>query len=550
MSSETNSFEATENTRPADTANVAADTRPADNANMADPASARVIGTETEFGVIDAANPGANPVVLSAQAVETYAAAIANGEIVRWDYSGEDPLNDARGYRLERASAHPSMLTDDPYRLAPSGGVEYEERPGEYERFMQRATSVVLPNGGRFYVDHAHPEYSSPETTDPLTAVLYDRAGDRLAVHAMREARADGLDLVLYKNNTDGKGASYGTHENYQVPREVDFDDLVRVLIPFFVTRPIICGSGRVGLGQRGERAGFQISQRADFVENEVGLETTFNRPIINTRDEPHAFRDKYRRLHVINGDANQFDVSTYLRVGTTSLVLRALEGELDLSWEGLALDQDPVKTAWLVSHDVDMRMKIDLKSGRSVTAIELQRMFLELVRENVELTEADQRLVSTWERVLHGLENDLASVASDVEWVGKYLLFERQRERLQSTWDDPRLAAMDLQWADLRPEKSLVAALDRAGRVTRLFDQQAVEDAVHNPPAGTRAHIRGLAISIIPQVVKASWTSIVVDQPEHLVRIPLPEPGDEGSAAALQAIEAADADQLIRLFT
>jgi proteasome accessory factor PafA2 len=513
--------------------------------------STRVLGTETEFGVIDAADPGANPVVLSAEAVETYAQTVTKGEVVRWDYSGEDPLNDARGYRLQRANAHPSMLTDDPYRLAPSGGVEYQERPGEYERYMQRATSVVLPNGGRFYVDHAHPEYSSPETADPKMAVLYDRAGDELGRRAMQACKQRGFDLVLYKNNTDGKGASYGAHENYQVPRDIDFDDIARVLIPFFITRPIFCGAGRVGIGQRSENAGFQISQRADFVENDIGLETTFNRPIINTRDEPHAPHEKYRRLHVINGDANQFDVSTYLRIGTTALVLRALEGDLDLSWEGLALDQNPIKTTWDVSHDLTLRAKIDLKSGRSVTAIELQRMYIDLVRERVDLSEADEELVATWERVLDGLESDLSSVATEVEWVAKYLLFERQRERLQTTWDDPRLAAMDLQWADLRPDKSLVGALDRAGRVRRIFTEDEVVNAVNTPPAGTRAHLRGKAITAFPEVVKASWTSIVVDQPEQdqMVRIPLPEPGDEGSDAVLQAIDSGRVHELFNLF-
>lgn len=502
--------------------------------------SERVVGTETEFGVTDAKNPGANPVILSAEAVEAYAEAASIGEVVRWDYAGEDPLNDARGYRLQRANAHPSLLTDDPYRLAPSGGVDFEERPGEYERYMQRATSVVLSNGARFYVDHAHPEYSSPETSSALEAVLYDRAGDLLATDVMKLTEARGTHLVLYKNNTDGKGASYGTHENYQVSRDLDFDDIIRVMTPFFVTRPIICGAGRVGIGQHSEQAGFQISARADFVENSVGLETTFNRPIINTRDEPHADHHRFRRFHVINGDANQFDVSTYLRLGTTSLVLAALEQANDLRVEGFALDQDDVQTAWDVSHDLTLTRPIQLRSGKSVTAIELQRMYLQFVRENLNLTPADERVCATWARVLDGLENDLASVASEVEWVGKYLLLNRQRERLGVGWDDPRLAAMDLQWADLRPEKSLVSALDRAGRVKRLFTPEQVREAITNPPTTTRAHVRGRAIGQVPQVVKASWTSIVVDDPKigKLVRIPLPDPTDAGSPELHAALE------------
>ena len=499
----------------------------------------RVLGTETEFGITDANDPGANPVVLSATAVEEYAASISIGEVVRWDYSGEDPLNDARGYRLERAAAHPSMLTDDPYRLAPPGGVSFEERPGEYERFMQRATSVVLSNGARFYVDHAHPEYSSPETASALDAVLYDRAGDLLATRVMEVCAQAGTDLVLYKNNTDGKGAAYGTHENYQVSRDVDFDDITRAMIPFLVTRPVICGAGRVGLGQYSQKPGFQISARADFVENSVGLETTFNRPIVNTRDEPHADHHQFRRFHVINGDANQFDVSTYLRLGTTSLVLRALECDLDLTIDSLALDQDDVQTAWDVSHDVSMTRLIRLQSGEAVTAPQLQRKYLDFVRSHLQLDEGDEAICREWERIVDGLETDLESVATDVEWVAKYLLFERQMERLGTTWDDPRLRAMDLQWADLRPGRSLVAALDRAGRVRRLFSPHDVARALVEPPRNTRAWVRGKAISLIPEVVKASWTSLVVDQAgqDRLVRIPLPDPNQAGGEDFIRAL-------------
>lgn len=509
----------------------------------------RVIGTETEFGVMEAGNPQANPIVLSATAVESYAQRVTSGTIVRWDYTGEDPLNDARGYRLSRANAHPSLLTDDPYRLAPSGGVDFEDQPTEYEQYMQRATSVVLPNGGRFYVDHAHPEYSSPETSNALDAVLYDRAGDRIAQRAIEAARADGCNLVLYKNNTDGKGSAYGTHENYQVSRDVDLDDIISALTPFFVTRPIICGSGRVGIGQHSERPGFQISQRADFIENDVGLETTFNRPIINTRDEPHANAHEFRRLHVINADANQFDVSTFLRLGTTALILRCLEQERALSWDGLMLDQDPVATAWAVSHDLDCVGRIDTKSGKSLSAIDMQRRYRDLVIDALdELTEVDERVLHLWGQVLDGLEHDRSNVAHLVEWVGKHELFERQRQRLRTGWDDPRLAAMDIQWADLRPQRSLVNRLAQAGRVERLVTEEAVDKATTEPPAGTRARVRGEAIQLLGTVVKASWTSIVVNDVAsgQLCRIPLPDPADSSLKQGIGMIEQGDTTALI----
>ncbi len=504
----------------------------------------RVVGTETEFGVYRPGDPWANPMAMSAQAVAAYARISRAGTPssgsapVRWDFRGEDPLNDLRGTRMDRAAADPSLLTDDPYHLAPPHGTEEMARPTPEELALPAATSAVLTNGARLYVDHAHPEYSAPESTNPRDAVLWDRAGEVIARRIMEQILRDGeAPLVLVKNNTDGKGASYGTHENYQVNRALDLDDLIRGLTPFFVTRPVLCGAGRVGLGQRSEAPGFQISQRADFVENEVGLETTFNRPIINTRDEPHADPARFRRLHVIGGDGNLFDVSAFLRLGTTSLVLWAIEQGIGLEWEGLALS-DPVGETWEVSHHPDLDHRLAVASGRSLTAAELQQVYLDLVLSTYDrLGEAPdaaaREVLDTWQSVLDRMRRDLFSVAADVEWVAKYQLLSRQRARLGVGWDDARLAAMDLQWADLRPERSLVARLDAAGRVRRLFTPEEVERAADEPPADTRALIRGRAVAAVPSLVKASWTSLVVDDPARgrLVRRPIPDAGsvDEG---------------------
>ena len=290
----------------------------------------RPVGLETEFGVLRPGDAYANPVVLSTRVVEAYCAG-SGVPTVRWDYEGEDPLADLRGGRLRRSAAHPSQLTDDPARPAPSGDAPSADagetadpppapwgsraRPSAAEAALPRATTAVLVNGARFYVDHAHPEYSSPEVLTPRDALIWDRAGEVVARRAMTalgdEGDRDGtpVEIVLYKNNVDGKGAAYGSHENYLVRRDVPFEELAAVLTPFLVTRPVIAGAGRVGIGQRSEHPGFQVSQRADYVESEIGLQTTFNRPIINTRDEPHADNARWRRLHVINGDANRFDV-------------------------------------------------------------------------------------------------------------------------------------------------------------------------------------------------------------------------------------------------
>lgn len=513
---------------------------PTEDANPS--GAGRVMGTETEFGVYDPGDVHANPIALSTLAVETYGNWY-RGErpAVAWDYRGEDPLNDIRGMRLDRASADPSMLTDDPYHLAPSGGVEHLPRPEEREQRLLRPSSIVLLNGGRFYVDHAHPEYSSPEVSDALEAILWDRAGDEIArrVMMLREVQAPNgvpADLVLVKNNVDGKGATYGSHENYQVARSSDLDDLIRFMIPFLVTRPVICGAGRVGIGPASETAGFQISQRADYVENDIGLETTFNRPIFNTRDEPHANHHYWRRIHVIGGDANQFDVSILLRLGTTALVLKAIEGGTDMRWDSLDI-ADPVRAVRDVSRDIDLSHKIPMREGDSLTALEIQRRYLELVRQHFDTTglepsKTERLVLETWDDILTRMTDNLFSVGTEVEWVGKLALFERQRERLNANWSDSRLAALDLQWADLRPSHSLITRLDGAGLVKRLFDESQVSWAADNPPSTTRAAVRGEAARTRADLVMGSWTSLVFDEQgadSGYARVPIPEPTDPG---------------------
>lgn len=519
---------------------------------MSEPAAAgdepMIFGTETEFGVLDAGNPLANAVAISAEIVSLYAQ-YSNVNPVQWDYTGEDPLNDARGHRLQRAHAHPSLLTDDPYQLAPTGGVGWGPALSEYDRRSYKLTNLVLKNGARLYVDHAHPEYASPETTSALDATLYDRAGDLIGREVCAYARSQGRQLALYKNNTDGKGAAYGTHENYQLPRPVDFDDLVVGASSFLITRPVVCGAGRLGLGQRSERAGFQLSQRADFIENDIGLETTFNRPIINTRDEPHADPHQVRRFHVINGDATQFDVSTYLKLGTTALVLKAICAGADLRWNAVSLDEDLVGVARAVSHDVDLRQRYTCRDGKSRTAIDIQRTYADLVVQILpDLSGDEQRVWEQWVRVLDQLAADPADAAREVEWVAKLELLRRQRGRWRCGWDDPRLLAMDLQWADLRAGKSLVERLDNAGLVERLFSTTEVARAATQPPTDTRARLRGLAVAHQPRLVKASWSSLVVETDSgQCARLPLARPADAGSEAMVAAVKSAVAKDLVK---
>ncbi|WP_337060731.1 depupylase/deamidase Dop [Kineococcus sp. G2] len=514
----------------------------------------RVTGLETEYGISVPGDPGANPMLLSAQVVNAYAAPTTGstgaGLRTRWDYEDEAPLRDARGFELQRAAAHPSQLTD-----APARGDAHGHRGGAAgERGGRRAApgtpdvvgaevedpttaNVILTNGARFYVDHAHPEYSSPEVLTPRDAVRYDRAGERILLEALRRVAATpGLTPVtIYKNNTDGKGASYGTHENYLMDRATPFGDVVRHLVPFFVSRQVIAGAGRVGIGQDSATAGFQISQRADFFEVEVGLETTMKRPIINTRDEPHATAEKYRRLHVIVGDATMCEVATLLKVGTTSLVLEMLEagalaggpaGDLQLS--------EPVRALHEVSHDPGLTHLVRLRDGRRLSALQLQRAYFEAAAAFVEDragadADADTReVLALWDDVLGRLERDVFSAARQVDWVAKLRLLEGYRSRDGLGWDSHRLQAVDLQWSDVRPEKGLYHRLAARGQVDRLVDDEAVEHAVAHAPEDTRAYFRGECLARYgSRVAAASWDSVIFDVPGRgaLQRVPTLEP-------------------------
>ena len=497
----------------------------------------RVTGLETEYGISVPGDPGANPMLLSAQVVNAYAAPTA-GARPRWDYEDEAPLRDARGFELERAAAHPSQLTDAPGRRG--GGRRAAPNASDVataETEDPTMANVILTNGARFYVDHAHPEYSSPEVLTPRDAVRWDKAGELILLEALRRVAATpGLTPVtIYKNNTDGKGASYGTHENYLMDRATPFGDVVRHLVPFFVSRQVFTGAGRVGIGQDSARAGFQISQRADFFEVEVGLETTMKRPIINTRDEPHAAVDRYRRLHVIVGDATMCEVATLLKVGTTSLVLAMLEaGALDGGPAGDLSPAEPVRALHEVSHDPGLTQLVRLRDGRRMTALQMQRAYLEAAQAFVADrlgadADADTlEVLQRWESVLTKLETDVLSAAREVDWVAKLRLLEGYRSRDGLGWDSARLQAVDLQWSDVRPEKGLYLKLAERGQVELLLEPDSVRRAVEHPPEDTRAYFRGECLARYgPRVAAASWDSVIFDVAGRgaLQRVPTLEP-------------------------
>src|SRR3954451_2156328 len=478
------------------------------------------MGTETEYGIAVPGQTSANHMLASSQIVNAYLNATTSGtrdRRPRWDFEEESPLRDARGFDVATGAQVGAgrdavdALADDEIGLA----------------------NVILTNGARLYVDHAHPEYSTPEVTNPRDAVLWDKAGERVMAAAAAHAAATipgAGGIQLYKNNTDNKGASYGCHENYLMRRQTPFADIVRHLTPFFVTRQVVVGAGRVGIGQDGRGHGFQISQRADFFEVEVGLETTLKRPIINTRDEPHADPEKYRRLHVIIGDANLSEISTYLKVGTTAMVLAMIEEQF-LSVD-LSVDL-PVATLRAISHDPTLTHLLTLRDGRKMTAVQLQMEYLELSQKFVQerygddVDDVTSDVLTRWESVLSRLEVDPMQCSRELDWVAKLELLEGYRSRDNLDWSHSRLQLVDLQYADVRPEKGLYNKLVAMNRMDRLVDEDEVTRAIATPPADTRAYFRGRCMSKYPDdVAAASWDSVIFDVGrDSLQRVPTLEP-------------------------
>ncbi len=464
------------------------------------PVTQRVLGIETEYGILAPAAPELHPAVLSAAVVAAYPG-IATGTTLEWD----DPIP------------------------------------------IEDAHNRVLANGARLYVDHAHPEYSGPEVTTAIDALAYDLAGDAAVVAAARAASAQlGVEIGIYKNNTDSRGASYGCHENHLLPRSLPWDRIRAAVPSFLVSRAVLVGAGRVGLGQHGELAGFQLTQRADFFETLEGIQTTRRRPILNTRDEPHARPASYRRLHVITGDANRSHFTTWLKAGTLAAFLTALQAgvlpDIELA--------DPVAAFTAVSHDLGLTVLLQLADGRRLSALDLQEAICGAVRAEAqrrpEAYEAD--VLAAWAEALADLRRDPESCADRLDWVAKLQLLRAYADRDGLAWDHPRLAQLDLVWARLdRPGP--VEALERAGRLRTLVGPDRVARAGDQPPADTRAWLRGTLVRLAAdRVVGASWDWMSVrDTHGGLHRLDLADPAGSTAAAVGAIPDAAAVDALLR---
>jgi proteasome accessory factor A len=361
-----------------------------------------------------------------------------------------------------------------------------------------RSSNVFLRNGARLYLDvGSHPEYATPECDNVVDLVTHDKAGERilegLLVDADRRLREEGIagDIYLFKNNTDSAGNSYGCHENYLVGRHGEFGRLADILIPFLVTRQIICGAGKVLQTPRG--AVYCVSQRAEHIWEGVSSATTRSRPIINTRDEPHADAERFRRLHVIVGDSNMSETTMLLKVGSTDLVLRMVEAGVVL--RDMTLD-NPIRAIREVSHDMTGRSRVRLANGREMSALEIQYEYLNRAKDFTEKNGTDPittRVLEMWERALTAIEDgNLDKIAREIDWVTKYQLIERYRAKHDLPLSAPRVAQLDLAYHDVHRGRGLYYLLQKNGAVDRVTTDLKIFEAKSVPPQTTRAKLRG----------------------------------------------------------
>jgi proteasome accessory factor PafA2 len=485
----------------------------------------RVFGLETEYGITLQAAGSVDVVAESIELVRSYA---EHGAHMKWDYRLEDPHRDARGFRA------PALLQD----TDESAYYEIDQRrPLSFEEIK---SDLVLSNGARFYNDHAHPEYSTPECTTLRQIVAHDKAGERIMTECARRRNLkmeNGSEVRLFKNNTDFSGHSYGCHDNYLIRRDLPWDGLVAGVLPFLITRQIFAGAGKIGIEAEsfGSQPGtYQISQRADFFQTLVSIDTMNKRPLVNTRDEPHADASRYRRFHVIIGDSNMSEWATAMKVGTTARVLELIERgkapQLEIA--------QPVNAARSISHDQDHHWVIELSDGRKISAIDVQRLYLKVAQEENTGDSEISWLLSEWEQVLNDLERDVSATADRVDWVAKKNMLSSFREEEKLSWNDPWLQAIDLEYHNIQPDQGLFYELQRQGSMRSLVSEKEIKDAIFSPPETTRAWFRGRAVARFDNAISSiQWDEIEFRNGAATHLVTLPEPGGDERLDALNGV-------------
>ncbi len=476
----------------------------------------RVFGLETEYGITIQGASSVDVVAESIELVRTYS---EQGAHMKWDYRLEDPHRDARGFRA------PSLLQDT------DESAYYEidrKRPLSFEEIK---SDLVLSNGARFYNDHAHPEYSTPECTTLRQIVAHEKAGERILAECARRRNlklSGDSEVRLFKNNTDFAGHSYGCHDNYLIRRDLPWDDLVAGVLPFLITRQIFAGAGKMGIEAEGggtESGLFQISQRADFFTTLVSIDTMNKRPLVNTRDEPHADASKYRRFHVIIGDSNMSEWATALKVGTTAAVLELIEHGKAPRLE-IAQSVNATKS---ISRDPDHLWIIELSDGRKISAIDVQRLYLKAAQTEYGSDPEMAWLLREWETILDDLERDVGSTADRLDWVAKKFLLTSFREEEKLAWTDPWLQALDLEYHNIQPDQGLFYELQRSGSMRSFVGEKEINDAIVTPPQTTRAWFRGRAVARFKDAISSiQWDEIAFSDGRKACVVSLPEPGGD----------------------
>jgi proteasome accessory factor A len=466
-------------------------------------------GGETEFGI---ARDQEENLDVVAESMALVRSATKSGVLMRWDYECEDPHADMRGFHVE-------ALRQDVDEAS------YDARDAERAlSFVEIKSDLVLGNGARYYNDHAHPEYCTPECSTVAELLAHDRAGERILMRcAQKLSEERGGTVRIYKNNTDFRGHSYGCHENYLLPRSLPWENLARGIQAFLVTRQIVAGAGKFAVEEEDRLVGhgFQISQRSDFFSELQSVDTMQRRPIVNTRDEPHANARMFRRFHVILGDANMSPFSTRLKYGTTALVLEALARQPKRSYPVLA---DPLLALNAISRDAKFRWEVTLEENRPSDAVEVQREYWRAVMDLCDLSEPWKAAVAAdWDGVLLDLEADPMRCRDRLDWVAKLAMVREFQASQNLDAGDPWLQSLDLEYHRLDWEHGLYYALEQAGAMRGAPEEAAVRRAISEPPRTTRAYVRGRCIQKFAGfVISAQWDHITLQGARGPLKISL----------------------------
>jgi len=468
-----------------------------------------LFGLETEIGISRDGDPDLDVV---AESIDLVRSAVETGVRMKWDYRAEDPHADVRGFRVQELRQD----TDE---------ANYFSQDSERElSFAEIKSDLVLPNGARFYNDHAHPEYCTPECSTLEELAAHDRAGDLILMECARRLSERRKSTVrLYKNNTDFRGHSYGCHENYLVPRSIPWGLLAGNIQAFLITRQIFAGAGKFAIEEEDRLIGseFQISQRSDFFSELQSVDTMQRRPIINTRDEPHADPKVYRRFHVIIGDANMSPFSTVLKVGTTALVLEALARDAKSSCPQIL---NPLDTLKSISRDPAFKWYLRLDGNKPSTAVDVQRSYLRLVQKLCRLDAPWKiRLIADWEKVLNDLENDSSLCRDRLDWVAKLFLIQDFCSMNEIKPDDPWVQSLDLEYHRLDREEGLFYGLQQSGSMTSAAGDAAGRLAMTQPPSSTRAAVRGMLVRKFSEsMLAAQWDHVILSGKSRPIKISL----------------------------